>query len=80
MSVDETQLQFSYRFVESPLPVDNYVATVRMIPLSYGHKTVILWAVTFERVSQTELTATIESLIVGGHENFQLHLSRTATA
>lgn len=51
-----------------------------MIPLSDGHKTVILWAVTFERVSQTELTATIESLIVGGHENFQHHLSRTATA
>lgn len=82
LSVDEPDLQFSYRFVESPLPVDNYVATVRLIPLTGENTTVVLWNATFdtrEPDPQGELTTTIESLIVGGHESLQVYLNKTAT-
>ncbi|AZF37434.1 hypothetical protein C4J88_2651 [Pseudomonas sp. R4-39-08] len=83
LSVDEPDLQFSYRFVESPLPVDNYVATVRLIPLTGGDITVVLWSATFdtrEPDPQGELTAAIESLIVGGHQSLQVYLNKTASA
>lgn len=83
LAVDATNLQFSYRFEESPLPVDNYVATVRLISLTGEDKTVALWAATFdtrEPDPQGQLSSTLESLIVGGHEALQRYLDHTATA
>lgn len=82
LAVDASNLQFSYRFEESPLPVDNYVATVRLVPLTGEDKTVILWAATFdtrEPDPHGQLTALIESLVVGGHEALQRHLNHCAT-
>ncbi|MHC5177210.1 SRPBCC family protein [Serratia rhizosphaerae] len=43
LMVDEGRQSLSYRFIESPLPVDNYVATVSLIPLSGRNETVIVW-------------------------------------
>lgn len=81
LAVDSTNLQFSYRFEESPLPVDNYVATVRVIPLTREDKTVIIWTATFdtrEPDPKGQLTATIELLIVGGHTALQIYMNKTA--
>ncbi|WP_439862618.1 SRPBCC family protein [Pseudomonas antarctica] len=83
LSVDAVNLQFSYRFVEAPLPVDNYVLTVRLIPLTGEDKTVIMWSATFDTRApdpEGQWTSTIESLIVGGHDSLQLHLNQTASA
>ncbi|PHN24764.1 SRPBCC family protein [Pseudomonas sp. ICMP 460] len=83
LSVDAVNLQFSYRFVEAPLPVDNYVLSVRLIPLTGEQTTVILWSATFdtrEPDPRGQWTSTIESLIVGGHESLQVYLNQTATA
>ncbi len=81
LSVDAVDLQFSYGFVESPLPVDNYIASVRLIPLTGEDRTVILWSATFDTRGpdpQGQMSASIESLIIGGHESLQLHLNQTA--
>lgn len=83
LAMDETNLVFSYRFVEAPLPVDNYVATVRVIPLTGQDKTVILWSASFdtrEPDPKGEQTAGIQSLIIGGHESLQRYLSENRTA
>ena len=69
-------------YVLCGLFTDNYVLSVRLIPLTGEQKTVILWSATFdtrEPDPQGQWTSTIESLIVGGHESLQLYLNQTAT-
>lgn len=70
--VDEGRQSLSYRFIESPLPVDNYVATVSLIPLSGRNETVIVWHASFEARSQNEAQKMEESvmdLITSGHNS-----------
>ncbi len=79
LMVDQAQMSFSYRFVESPLPVDDYVATVKVIPLHDQGKAVIQWEARFEnRDPQNDQVASIRSLITGGHDSLQAYLLRTA--
>lgn len=72
LMVDEGQQSLSYRFIESPLPVDNYVATVSLVPLSGRNETVIVWRASFEARSQNEAQKMEESvmeLITSGHKS-----------
>lgn len=81
LAVDETNLLFSYRFEEAPLPLDNYVAIVKLLPLTGQKKTVVLWSASFDTRDpdpKGEQTAVIQSLIVGGHESLQRYLNETA--
>ena len=81
LAVDDSQLSFSYCFEEAPLPVDDYVMTVRLIPVSGQNKTLIQWTARFDnrepdpRGQQLEI---IRELIVGGHESLQDYMSREA--
>ncbi|WP_219729217.1 SRPBCC family protein [Pectobacterium odoriferum] len=78
LMVDERHLSFSYRFEEAPLLVDNYVATVKLIPLSSESRTVVQWMAAFdtrEPDPQGEQVADIRALIVGGHNSLQQFLS-----
>ncbi|MHA6311842.1 SRPBCC family protein [Pantoea sp. S-LA4] len=72
LMVDETRQAFSYRFIESPLPVDDYVATVSLIPLTGRDETVIVWQASFEaraREKAPEMTAIVQELIMSGHRS-----------
>ncbi|MGX5024805.1 SRPBCC family protein [Enterobacter sp. UPMP2060] len=72
LMVDEGRQTFSYRFIESPLPVDNYVATVSLIPLSGRSETVIAWQASFEARSSDDapkMEATVMALIASGHKS-----------
>ncbi|WP_219729155.1 hypothetical protein, partial [Pectobacterium odoriferum] len=63
---------------EAPLPVDNYVATVKLIPLSSESRTVVQWMAAFDTRDpdpQGEQVADIRALIVGGHNSLQQFLS-----
>lgn len=78
LAVDESQLTFSYRFEEAPLPVDDYVMIVKLIPLCGQGKTVIQWQATFDNREpdpQGHQVEGIRSLIVGGHESLQAYLN-----
>lgn len=77
LSIDDRQLQLSYSFAESVLPVDNYVAVIKLIPLSDVSQVLIQWTATFDaRESDPDgtMSATIRELIVSGHINLQRHL------
>ena len=79
LSVDDSERRLSYRFEESPLPVDNYVATIRLTPVSDQATTLIAWKATFdlrEPDPQQQQTAAIHALIVGGHQSLQSYLAR----
>ncbi|WEK07819.1 MAG: SRPBCC family protein [Candidatus Pseudomonas colombiensis] len=83
LAVDETNLLFSYRFEEAPLPVDNYVARVKLIPLTGKNQTLIQWSARFDTRHpdpQGEQAAGIQSLIEGGHQSLQRYLNDNVAA
>lgn len=74
LSVDDRGLTLSYRFEEAPLPLDNYVATVRLVAVTDTDQTLVTWAASFElREPDTaeHYQASIRSLIVDGHKGLQ---------
>lgn len=79
LAMDDSQLSFSYRFEEAPLPVDDYVMTVKLIPVCGQDKTLIQWSARFENREpdpQGEQLTVIRDLIVGGHDSLQDYLGR----
>jgi hypothetical protein len=54
---DDTR-SFTYSILESPMPVDNYVAEMRFTPITMGDKTFAEWWAVFDVTSgQPEVTA-----------------------
>ncbi|MDR2265365.1 MAG: SRPBCC family protein [Enterobacter asburiae] len=79
LMVDEGRQTFSYRFIESPLPVNNYVATISLIPLSGRNETVIVWHASFEARSHNEaneLEETVMVLMTSGHRSLAEFLEK----
>lgn len=77
LSVDDRNLTLSYRFEEAPLPLDNYVARVKLASLTGQPRTFINWSASFDL--QDPNTAEhyqelIRSLIVDGHQSLQSFL------
>jgi hypothetical protein len=82
LAVDDSHLSFAYCFEEAPLPVDNYVMTVELIPLTDQPRTVIRWKACFdlrEPDPQSELLDSIRELIVGGHSSLATYLAQSTT-
>lgn len=82
LAVDDSQLSFAYCFEETPLPVDNYVMTVKLIPITDQPRTVIQWKACFdlrEPDPQSELLDSIRALIVSGHDSLGAYLTQSTT-
>lgn len=70
-------MTFSYCFEEAPLPLDNYLAMVTVVPLSGQNKAVIQWRASFktrEPDPQGQHVAAVNELIVSGHKSLQCYL------
>jgi len=81
LAVDESKLSFAYCFEEAPLPVDDYVMTVKLVPLTDQTSTVIQWIARFdlrEPDPQGELLESIRALIVGGHNSLGTYLAQSS--
>jgi len=79
LMLDEGNQAFSYRFIESPLAVDNYVATVSLIPLTGKDETVIVWQASFEARSRHEtqrMEEVVMDLIMSGHNSLADYLQQ----
>ncbi|MGG7671861.1 SRPBCC family protein [Pseudomonas sp. WC2] len=79
LSVDDRVLALSYRFEEAPLPLDNYVATVRLVALTEHRQTLITWVADFdlqEPNTAEHYQALIRGLIVEGHKGLQTLLTQ----
>ncbi|WP_421412983.1 SRPBCC family protein [Serratia plymuthica] len=77
LTLDEDKRAYSYRFIEAPLAVDGYVATVSLIPLSDSDETVIAWQASFEARSRNEvqaMEANVLELIASGHRSLAAYL------
>jgi hypothetical protein len=78
LAIDDSQLSFSYRFEQAPLPVDDYVMTVKLIPISDQERTVIQWLARFDNREpdpEGQQREVIRELIVGGHHSLQAYLA-----
>jgi len=79
LSVDDHNTALSYRFEEAPLPLDNYVATVRLASITGQCKTFINWSASFDLQdlnTADHYQELIRGLIVDGHNSLQLFLSQ----
>jgi hypothetical protein len=79
LSIDDRNTTLSYRFEESPLPLDNYVATVKLVSLTGQSKTFINWSARFDLQdlnTAEHYQELIRGLIVDGHNSLQLFLIR----
>lgn len=79
LMLDVGNQAFSYRFIESPLAVDNYVATVSLIPLTGKDETVIVWQASFEARSRHEIQKmedVVMDLIMSGHNSLADYLQQ----
>lgn len=83
LSVDERNMSFSYRFEEAPLPLDNYVAIVKLTPLTGQAKAFINWCASFD-VRESDPTGQyqelIRDLVVSGNESLKLYLSEASAS
>lgn len=61
VGMSEEDREFSYRILESPLPVEDYVATVRFLPVTTKGATFGEWIVDF-RVPPEEEAATVDTV------------------
>lgn len=74
---DDTQMSFSYRLLESPWPISNYVAIVKLTPAG-TNKTIIQWSSVYQATPQEEDAA--RSLIETSYsKGFIARLRKTAT-
>lgn len=79
LSVDDHNTTLSYRFEEAPLPLDNYVATVKLASLTGQSKTFVTWSASFDLQdlnTAEQYQELIRGLIVDGHNSLQLFLSQ----
>jgi uncharacterized protein YndB with AHSA1/START domain len=48
LMLDDSRYTFSYNFETPAFPIENYVATVELIPVTNGDRTLAIWTGTFE--------------------------------
>lgn len=79
LTLDDSQMALSYAFEESPLPLDNYQAQVKVTDAREPQQCVVEWKATFD-VREPEAVAHFErlirELIVGGHESLAAFLKQ----
>jgi Polyketide cyclase / dehydrase and lipid transport len=51
LALDDFHLSYSYSIIESPLPIANYVAHIRLKPVTSGDRTFVEWAGEFDVLS-----------------------------
>ena len=73
--LDDEAMAFSYTIISSPLPVDRYVATVKLTP--NGSRCDIEWQGNFEPagVSEEEATALVTGIYTGGIKGYKKALA-----
>lgn len=78
LAMSDRERYFTYDILESPLPVENYVATLRLWPLSGGERCFAKWQVTFdtppERAEEME-TAVGEGIFLSGFQALEAKIA-----
>jgi len=68
LALSDVEHYFTYSILESPMPVRNYVATMRLLPVSDGDRTFAEWTAEFEcdEEDEQELLALVGDTVFDG--------------
>jgi len=78
LALSDYDLSCTYSILESPMGVDNYVATFRLVPITDGNMTFIEWEAEFDCAPERsgELVETIgDGVFQGGFEALKARFS-----
>ena len=71
LALSDAEYLCTYTILESPLPIENYVATLRLIPITDGNRTYIEWTAEFccQPEKEEDLVKTIgDGVFQGGFD------------
>ncbi len=68
----------TYEIVESPMGVENYVATLKLTPVTDGNRSFAEWSAEFDchEAREHELTQRISGVFEGGFDGLKRHFGR----
>jgi uncharacterized protein YndB with AHSA1/START domain len=78
LGLSDHDLFCTYAILESPMPLENYVATIRLTPISDGDRTFIEWTAEFDCAPEVEeelVTGIGENVFQGGFDSLKRHFS-----
>lgn len=78
LGLSDHDLFCTYAILESPMPIENYVATLRLTPVTDGERTFIEWSADFDCAPdmEAELVSGIGgSVFQGGFDALKRHFS-----
>ncbi len=76
LGLSDYELFYTYAILESPMPLENYVATLRLTPITDGDRTFIEWSTEFDCAPEAEadLTSGIGgNVFQGGFDALKRH-------
>ena len=76
LGLSDHDLFCTYTILESPMPLENYVATLRLTPVSVGDQTFIEWTAEFDCAPEVEeelVTDIGQNVFRGGFESLKRH-------
>jgi hypothetical protein len=79
LGLSDYDFSCTYEILESPMGVDNYVATLKLTPVTDGNRTFAEWSAEFDCAPgrEGELTASIgDGVFQGGFDALRRHFSR----
>jgi hypothetical protein len=79
LALSDYDYSCTYEILESPMGVENYVATLKLMPVTDGHRCFAEWSAEFDCAEgrERELTATIgDGVFQGGFEALKRHYAR----
>lgn len=71
--IDDNERVYTYSIIDSPLPVSDYTATIRVRRDADGNSTVVEWSSSFEACGapENEAVKAIEDIYQAGFENLK---------
>jgi hypothetical protein len=76
LGLSDHDLFCTYTILESPMPLSNYVATLRLTPVSVGNRTFIEWTAEFDCAPEVEddlVRGISENVFQTGFESLKRH-------
>ena len=81
LGLSDHDLFCTYAILESPMPLENYVATIRLTPISDGDRTFIEWTAEFDCAPEAEdelVTGIGRDVFQGGFDSLKRHFAGRA--
>ena len=76
LGLSDHELFCTYAILESPMPLENYVATLRLTPVTEGNRTFIEWTAEFTCAPEVEEELThdlAQNVFRGGFDSLKRH-------